>query len=60
MFQAYARVKIFAVVLETQVNMPTLDLAQEVLLGIYNPEKSQKKIVKSGRANEVALAHLTV
>ena len=47
MFQAYARVKIFAVVLETQVNMPTLDLAQEVLLGIYNPEESQRSTKKS-------------
>ena len=36
-FQSYARVKIFAVGLETQVNMPTSDPVYEDLLSMDDP-----------------------
>ena len=59
-FQAYARVERFTVGLEMQVNMPTSDAAYEDLLSVDDPEEAQKKIIKTGRANGVALEQLTI
>ena len=59
-FQAYARVKIFEVGLETQVNMPMSDAAYRVLLGVDEPQEAQKKRIKAGRANEAMLSKLTM
>ena len=59
-FQAYARVKIFAVGLETQVSTPMSDTAYEVLLSVDDPEEAQNKRIKAGRAKEVALAQLAM
>ena len=52
--------KIFAVGLETQVNMSMSDAAYKLLLGLDDPEESQRIRIKSGRENEVALAQLNM
>ena len=59
-FQYYSRVKIFAVGLDTQVNMSMSDAAYKLLLGLDDPEESQRIRIKSGRENEVALAQLNM
>ena len=58
--QAYARVKIFTVGLETQVNMSTSYAAYEHLLSLDDPEEAQNKRIKARRANEVVLSQLTM
>ena len=52
-FQAYAKVKTFAVGLETQMNMPMLDARYQYLLSAGDQEEAQKNRIKAGIANEV-------